>query len=168
MLAARGHAFPLQRPDDHGAEAGHFARSFSQRAIANHRILRVGVDVEHRSVIERDSGGGELARQRAPEPFGERFGPRSAQHRHRRPFGERLLQPGDAAALLIDAHPGRRAAPERFDLGGELHDLFGRLDVAAEEDAAPEVELARQRAELRRERRARKAADEKLADVACG
>jgi hypothetical protein len=44
-------------------------------------------------------------------------------------------------AFLIDADPGRRRRPERFALGRELGHLLGRLDVAAEQDHAAEVEL---------------------------
>ena len=131
-------------------------------------FLRIGVDVEHRRVVERDADGGELARERAAESFGQRLGAGAAEHRHRRPARERLLQPRDAAALLVDADPRRHRAPERLDLSGELGDLLRRLDVAAEENRAAEIELARQRAQLRRDRRSREAADQQLADLTSG
>ena len=39
-----------------------------ERAVADHRVLRVGVDVEHGRVVERDADGRQLGRQRAREP----------------------------------------------------------------------------------------------------
>ena len=79
-----------------------------QRAIADDRILRVGVDVEHRRVVERDADGSQLGRQRPREPLGQRRVAAAAERRHRRPFGERRLQARDPAAFLVDAHPGRQ------------------------------------------------------------
>ena len=70
-FAARGDAFGLQRADDRGAEARDVLGFLRQRAIADHRVLRVGVDVEDRRVVERDADGLQLGGQRAREPLGE-------------------------------------------------------------------------------------------------
>jgi len=56
--------------------------------------------------------------------------------------------------------------PHLLGLGGNFADLLGRFDVAAEEDDSPEIELARERAELDGEIVRGKAADEKLSDAA--
>ncbi len=141
VFAARRHTLGLKSPNDHRAEPRDLVGAFRQRAIADDGILRVGVNVQHRSVIERDADGGELARERATESFGQGFRAGSSEHRHRRPPRERLLQSGDAAALLVDAHPRRHRAPERLGLSGEFNDLLGRLDVAPEQNHAPEIEL---------------------------
>ena len=58
------------------------------------------------------------------------------------------LQPGDAAAFLIDAHPRGRSTPEAFARERELQHLLGALDIAREQDDAAEVELTRQGAQL--------------------
>ena len=61
MLAARGDALGLQRPDDGGPEPRDIGRLFAQRAIANHGILRVRVHVEDGRVVERDADRFQLA-----------------------------------------------------------------------------------------------------------
>ena len=45
--------------------------ALGQRAVADHRILRVRVDVEDRRVVERDPDRLELGRQRARESRGQ-------------------------------------------------------------------------------------------------
>ena len=80
-------------------------------------------------------------------PSGERLAflaASAAQRRHGRPLRKGLLQPGDPSALLVDADPGRRCPAEALTFGRQLGDLFGRLDVAAEQDHAAQIELARQ------------------------
>ncbi len=72
----------------------------------------IGVDVEHRRVVERDADGLQLRRQRAREPLGQRDVAAAPERRHRRPLGERRLQPRDAAAFLIDADPERQIRHE--------------------------------------------------------
>ena len=57
--------------------------------------------------------------------------------------------------------------PQRFDLARQLHDLFRRLDIAAEENGAAEIEFTSERTEFRTQRRPRKAANQQLADVTC-
>ena len=55
VLAARGDAFALQAADDGGAEPRDVVGLLGERAIADDRVLRIGVDVEHRRVVERDA-----------------------------------------------------------------------------------------------------------------
>ena len=62
-------------------------------------------------------------------------------------------------------HAGMLAA-QRLALGGELGHLLRRFDVAAEQDHAAQIELARQRAQFHRDGRAGQAADQKLSNVA--
>ena len=61
----------------------------------------------------------QLRGQRAREALGQLHVAAAAERRHRRPLGERRLQPRDAAAFLIDADPqrqvGRQPAPPRDD-----------------------------------------------------
>ena len=71
MLAAGRDALALQRADDGGAEPRHLLGLLRQRAIADHRVLRVGVDVEHRRVVERDADGLQLRRQRPGKALGQ-------------------------------------------------------------------------------------------------
>ena len=96
-------------------------------------------------VVERDPDGLELRRERARKPLGQRLVAAASERHHRRPHGERRLQPRDAAAFLIDADPERQLLRERLRLARDLGDLIGRHDVAREEDDAAEIELARER-----------------------
>ena len=52
MLAARRDPGVLQRVNDGGAEPRDHVRLIRQRAIADHRVLRIGVNVQHRRVVE--------------------------------------------------------------------------------------------------------------------
>ena len=115
----------------------------------------IRVDVEHRRVVERDPDRFQLGGQRPREPLGQRDVAAPAERRHRRPLGERRLQPRDAAAFLIDADPRRQLRHQPGRLVGELGDLLGLGDVARKEDDAAETELARKRFELDRELRRR-------------
>ena len=126
------------------AEPGDVLRAFGQRAIADDRVLRIGVDVEHRRVVERDADGLQLRRERRANRSASVSSPLRAERGHRRPLGERRLQPRDAAAFLVDADPQRQLAREHCD-SRDIRHLLGLVDVAREEDDAAEVELPRER-----------------------
>ena len=134
-------------------------------AIADDRVLRVGVDVEDRRVIEGNPHRFELGGQRPGKPLGERDVAAPAQRRHRRPFGERRLQAGNAAAFLIDADPRGQVGHEVGRVEGELRHLLGLDDVAGKQDDAAQTEVPRQRLELDGKRRAVEAGDQQLADL---
>ena len=165
MLAAGRDACLLQRPDDRPPEPRDILRAFGQRAIANHRVLRVGMDVEHRRVVERNPDGLELRRERARKPRRKGFVAAPSQRLHRRPHRKWRLQPGDAATFLVHAHPQRQLLRERLCFPGQLRDLIGRDHVTREEDDAAEIELASERAKIGRNRISGKPGDGELPDV---
>ena len=134
VLAARRDPRPLQRRDDPSPEPGDVVGSVGERAIADDGILRVGEDVEDRRVVERDADRLELGGQGPREALGERVVAAAAERHHRRPHGERRLQPRDPAALLIDAHPQRQLVRQRLRLARDLGHLIRRHDVAREQD----------------------------------
>jgi hypothetical protein len=81
---------------DHGARIG------PERAIADHRVLRVGIDVENWSEVDRKAERAQLAPQQfAATPREGRVSQR-AKRPHRRQFEHRGTQPGDPPPLLID------------------------------------------------------------------
>ena len=169
VFAAGRDARVLQRADDDRAEPRDVFRAIGQRAIADHRVLRVGVNVEHGRVVERDADGVELGRERRREARGEPIAlgrPGAAQRDHRRPLGERPLQPRDTPAFLVDADPQRDLRRERLRLPRQIRDLLGRLDVAREEDDAAEIELARERSGLGRQIVSVESHDRQLSHVA--
>ena len=126
MLAARRDPRPLQRRDDPSAEPGDVVGPLGEGAIADDGILRVGEDVEDGRVVERDPDRLELGGEGAREALGERLVAAAAERHHRRPLGERRLEPRDPAALLIDAHPQRQLVRERLRLARDLGHLIGR------------------------------------------
>ena len=165
VLARRGEAGALERLDQRPPQRGDVLDALREGAVADGRVLRVGQDVEDRREIERDADREQLRGHRPGEARGERrvLGP--AERDHRRPARERLLQPLDAAALLVDAEPERRLLAQRLAGERELGHLRRRLDVAREDDQPAEVELARDLAHLGRQGQPVEAADQQLADV---
>ena len=133
--------FGLQRPHDRGAEPGDVLGLLRQRAIADDRVLRVGVDVEDRRVIEGDADALQLGRERSRESLRQLRVAAAAERRHRRPLGERRLEARDAAAFLIDRDPGRQIGHEARGIERQLGDLLRLGDVAGEQDDAAEAEL---------------------------
>jgi hypothetical protein len=121
------------------------AASSDKRTVADDRILRVGVDVEHRRVIERDPDGPQLRGQRRGKTARQPFVAPPAQYCHRRPLGEGRLQARHAPALLVHAHPQRHRLARAAARRARARHLLGRLDVPPEEDDAPQLELARER-----------------------
>ncbi len=116
VFAAGGDAGGLQLADDHGAEPRHIVGPLGQRPIANRRVRRAGQHVQHGRVIEVDADGGELAGERAGESSRECLVAAATERQGRRPLGKGRLQPGDAAAFLIDGNPERPIPRERRDL----------------------------------------------------
>ena len=140
-----------------------------QRAIADHRVLRVGVHVEHRRVVQRDADGVELGRQRPGETLGQ-LSRSSAPARPSVIIGGHSVNGRFSRAtrppFLVDADPQRDLAGQLLRLARQIGDLLGRLDVAREEDDAAEIELARQRPDLRRHVEAVEPDDRQLTDMA--
>ena len=108
MLPARRHAVLLQPVDDGRPEASDALGVFTEGAVTDDGVLRIGMNVENRGVVERNAHSSELGCQSGRKTAGELNVTAPPQHSHRRPFGERRLQPRDASALLIDADPERQ------------------------------------------------------------
>ena len=131
-------------------------------------LLRIGVNVEDRRVVERDSHGLEFGSQGLREPLSQALVTTAAQCDHRRPQRERRAQPRHSPTLLIDAHPQWQAVVgmyQRLRFARQVGNLVRRFDVAREQDDSAEIELTRQRLEVRWNRMARKSGYGKLTDV---
>src|SRR5262245_61924256 len=124
------------------------------------------MNIENGCVVERNAYGPELGGQSGRKALGKLDVAAPAQDRHRRPHRKGRLQPRDASAFLINAHPQRQTRCQPLHVHRHFGDLLRRLDVACEENDATERELLRQRTHLRSNRRSGKTADQKLADVA--
>ena len=103
------------------------------------------MDVEDGRVVERDADGLQLGRERAGKSLGEPHVAAAAEGGHRRPLGERRLEPRDAPALLIDADPERQLRDQTGRVVAQLGDLFRFRHVAREENDAAQAELAGER-----------------------
>ena len=57
VLAAGGNAVVLQTANDRRTELRNAFSRFRQRTIADDRVLRIGVDVEDRGIVQRDAHG---------------------------------------------------------------------------------------------------------------
>ncbi len=166
MLAAGGDALGLQRLDDNRTDPRHILRPLGQRAVANRRVVAVGEDVEHRGEVERDADRPQFRGQRPGEPLRQTVVAAPAERPHRRPDGERALEPRDAAPFLIDAHPQRQLAGQPPGVARDLRNLLGLGDVARKEDHAAEVEFRRQPPQFIRNRMPREAGNHQLANLA--
>ena len=116
MLAARREPGALHGGDDHRTQPGDHVRFASQRAIADDGIRGVGVDIEHRRVVERDPDGEQLGGQCRRKAPGQAVVAAATEHHRWRPFRERRTQARDATTLLIDADPDRPVARQAADL----------------------------------------------------
>src|SRR5687767_2734987 len=141
MFPACGHALTLQRANDYGADSRDSVRFVRKGSVADDRVLGIRVDVEHRCVIEGDADGRKLVCEGSSEALGQCLGFRASEHCHRWPSGKRLLQAGDPSTLLVDADPGGRTAAQGFNVRREFSHLLWCLDVTAEENRSPKIEL---------------------------
>jgi D-glycero-alpha-D-manno-heptose-7-phosphate kinase len=152
VLTAGGNTTALKRVDQHRAEFGDHVGPVRQRAIADHRIGRVGMDVENRREVERDARGTQFRGERPGETRDQIATTAAPQRDGRGPLGERRPQARHTAALLIDADPQRPLALQARHLPREFRQLMGGMDVAREVDHAAEVEGRNQPAEVVRRR----------------
>src|SRR5918999_2898946 len=142
-------------------------RLIAQRSIADHRVLRIGMDVQHRRIVQRDSHWRELCRQGTRESFRQRWVITPPQYGHRRPLGEGRPQPSHTATFLVDPDPAGQLAAERPQVKCELGNLRRRLNIpkTPKQGDAAEIELPRERAELNGDIGSSEAPDEQLADA---
>ena len=150
VLGARRNAVALEGLDDDPTEPPDLVRVRRQRPVADDRVGRLVVHVEHRGEIERHSNRRQLVRQRGGEPFSQPRVTAAPEPSHRRPLGEGRAQPRDAPPFLVDAHPQRHVARKFLSLECELGQLLRGLDVSTEQHDTAEIPLPRQRAQLRR------------------
>jgi hypothetical protein len=167
VLAAREHAArgetARERQPQHGARLGRAG----ERSVADDRVRRVRVDVEHGREVHRHAE----VREATPHDLARALDdllPRPPEHSHRRQGREGRLEPLDAPSLLVERDDRGELAVLR---GGRGHlrrqraQRLHRREVAAEEDGPGEVAALERGARRPRERRAVEADDEELSDV---
>ena len=165
MLPARGNSLTLQLSHDDRAQAGDLLGGFGKRAIANDRVARVRMNIEDGSVIERNANRAQLTRHRLRKPNSEPLVIGAPKDGHWRPLRKRCAQSRDATTLLIDGHPCRPLQSKMPRFVRQLGNLLGRRNVAGEERNPSQIELARERSQLRWNALPIEASDEQLSDV---
>ena len=81
-----------------------------ERAVPDHRIVRVRVHVEHRREVPAHAHRGQLLAQGAPDGLRARGVTRRPDRQHRRPHGGGRAQPLHQAPFLVDRHQQRAVA----------------------------------------------------------
>ena len=115
----------------------HDFRCPSECSIANDRVFRVGVDVEHGRKIQVDPDCAQLPSQ-YPRSVSRELGvPSIREHPHRRELQDRLSETSYASAFLIDAYEkGKRRGASRMKGLDQGDCLLEVLDVPLEQDQA--------------------------------
>ena len=152
VLDAAGHALAQRAAHPRAGQARDIVRVFAEASLGDDRVVRVVVDVEHRSEIPVEAEAAQPARHRFTDDLGERRVARGAE-RHRR---RRLRQEGHAnhrAALLVEADQGV-LAHRLAQVGGELAHFGFAAEVPAEQAHRADVVLAQKRRLLGIEARA--------------
>jgi hypothetical protein len=133
-------------PLHHGAaEEGDDLGIGAEGAVADHVVGAGQAEVEHRRAVDVDTQRAELHGEQAciephclRRPVAVAAGELAEACGGRRGAPLRRLQPGDAAAFLVDQH--RRVAPHRLaQIGDQTRDLRRRFDVAQEDDEAERI-----------------------------
>ncbi len=147
VLRTRTDAGRLEAGDEGGGVPGDQARVRAEAAYADHRVVRVAVDVDDRREVEVDPGRRERRSDRARDALGEVEVVHRAEcgiARVRRSVGH--VQPGDVAGLLIDGDEDVRA--HRVHRGGQRREVVGRADVGAERADRAQAALEQPRCPL--------------------
>ncbi len=146
VLGAGRDAGGLQAADVRGGVPGRQVAVAAEGADADHRVVRVGVDVRVGRVVQVHADGGQVEPDRAGDPLGEVGVVDLAERQVARvggPAGH--FEAGDVAALLVGGD--QQVAVERVHLRGQRGDLLRGADVAAEQGDAAEFAVAQSAAQ---------------------
>ena len=166
VFPASGETFRLHRSNNRAAQPRHIFGALGQRPIADHRVFRIRMHVEHGGEIERDANGPELGGQRTRKPLRELQVAAPAQGGHRGPLREWRLQPGNPSAFLIDADPGGNVRRQLRSVVTEFGHLPRLDDIAAKENHATKAELACEGSDFDRNLLAVEASNQQLSNLA--
>ena len=133
VLGARGHAGGLQAANPGGGMAGDEVRIGAERAHADHRVVRVGVDVGVGGEVERDAEAGEFLTQMASDRRGQVDIVGGAEREVAGAGAAAVrLQARHVAGFLVDADDDVVGFGPQCR--GEGRDLLRRVDVSCVEE----------------------------------
>src|SRR5690349_18201211 len=98
MLAAGGDALLLDAGDDLAAEPGDDLRVAAERAVGDHRVGGVGVDVEHGGEVDIDVDRPQLTAEQPANATSQSGIVRGTDGSHGRDVGKPFAQSHDPAA----------------------------------------------------------------------
>ncbi|MGX1249309.1 hypothetical protein RKD48_001820 [Streptomyces ambofaciens] len=132
VLGAGGDAGRLEAADPRGGVPGDHLGVRAEGAHADDRVVRVGVHVRARRVVEAHPGRAQLAAEVGGDGLGQRRVVDRAEGEVARPGGPGGgLDAGDVARLLVDRDD--QIGVLGAQPGGQPGDLLGGDDVAGEE-----------------------------------
>ena len=142
VLGAGGHARGLHRGDERRRMPADARRIAGEAAVADHRVVRVGVDVDHRREVQADPEVRQLTGDRRGHRRRRRRIVALAQQTHRRPLGPRRPQPLDATTLLVDRQQHRGLGRRRRVQGRRQGPYLRRItDIPGEQDHPAQTAL---------------------------
>ncbi len=165
MFCTGRHAQALHGRDKGPGVGADRVRVTGEAAVADHRVVRVAVDVDHRREVEVEATVEQLQRQGAGEAA-RVGGIAAAQAAHGRPLGPGIAQPLDTATLLVEGHgQGGICGGEGVEVADQAADLPRVPDVALEQDHTADPPLADPRAKIGGDLQAVKTDKQELARV---
>ncbi|GIW32346.1 MAG: hypothetical protein KatS3mg071_2520 [Meiothermus sp.] len=127
----------LEAPGPGQGQPGYFFGVGAKAAVADHRVLGVGVHVHGGGKVPVDAQRDEGTAHRRPHRFGRLDLPHRAQG-HRGGGQGKLQYPLHRPALLVNGNPGL-GPQHRANLGHQLANLLGVLDVFAKQAHPPKA-----------------------------
>ena len=164
VLPAGGHALRFQRTDEDRAQTRDLARILRQRTVADDRVGGIGVHVEHRREVQRDTDAPQFPGEGAAETLCQIRGAAPPERHQRRPLREWRPQALHPAAFLVDADP-RGNRRELLDVVRHLCHLQRRIDIPGKQNHTAEIEFAGDRAQLHRKCNACKSNHDQLSET---
>jgi hypothetical protein len=126
-------------------------RIAAEAAIADHRAIRIAVDVQHGREVEVEAERAQLAAEHARRALGQLRVVDRPERAHRRQLEQRRSEPLHAPPLLIDRDPGwRLGRAGARQLARELRDLGQIAQIAPEEHEPAQLAALRGRKQLGR------------------
>ena len=166
MLPAGAHALRLHAVDECAAHLRDNARIGAEAPVADHWVVGIGVNVQHRRVIQIDIDGAQLGADDPANVTRERFIAGQSDRAHRADMGESRAHPRDAAAFLVDRRE-KRTLRRKLDVAAKFGHLRRRYDVAREENCAADAARNQAGQRVRRRRAVEPDAPHPCRDAPC-
>ena len=162
VFGTRRNPLALEALDQRGPELGHPFRVVAERPVADHRIVRIAVDIQNRGVVLVKTQREQASTEQGSHGVRKRRAPPSPDDAERRQLRKRRPQALNAASFLVDRNQQGLAgkSAERID---KVPTSRNARKIACKEDGASDLTVALQRRKVRVHGRPGKTADQELA-----